>query len=389
MPAYRVWRGAGTWERAFSSFRTARARLAASCPTRRAATSTSCSARRGFRRIPSSIPAYQIAFYDGGLGSRADGEGIKIKAWRRLYNLLAQATGLGITQNIIDCYANIIRVWQPGDRIYLFGFSRGAYTVRCVAGVLKHCGVPTAVVCQRTGKVQAAAARHQVGAAHRGRGGEARLPARQLGQGRSASRGAGGARAALPRGVFVRAMGARPTQRPTSSACGTRCARWARARMRSGVLALLGEMLAAGVAGVATHVLGWPFWPLFAALGLGVPAGALRCGCACATRGWRASRATAWRSTILALHYAVRYARQAMAIDENRKKFESVPWDAHDHARSSARRRPRRCRRVSSRCGLPAATRTSAAAIPRRSRGCRTSRSPGWCRRRARCRVRS
>ena len=51
---------------------------------------------------------------------------------RRIYNLLSQATGLGITQNIIDCYADIIRVWQPGDRIYLFGFSRGAYTVRCV-----------------------------------------------------------------------------------------------------------------------------------------------------------------------------------------------------------------------------------------------------------------
>ena len=31
---------------------------------------------------------------------------------------------------------------RPGDRIYLFGFSRGAYTARCVAGVLAHCGVP-------------------------------------------------------------------------------------------------------------------------------------------------------------------------------------------------------------------------------------------------------
>src|SRR5215470_16307891 len=65
-------------------------------------------------------PKRQVAFYDGGLGSRASGEGIKIKWWRRIYNLLAQATGLGITQNIIDCYAEIIRVWQPGDRIYLF-----------------------------------------------------------------------------------------------------------------------------------------------------------------------------------------------------------------------------------------------------------------------------
>jgi uncharacterized protein (DUF2235 family) len=34
-------------------------------------------------------------------------------------------------------------VYEPGDRIYLFGFSRGAYTVRCLAAVLSLCGVPT------------------------------------------------------------------------------------------------------------------------------------------------------------------------------------------------------------------------------------------------------
>ena len=56
---------------------------------------------------------------------------------------LSEATGFGLTTNIIDCYKSIIRLWRPGDRIYLFGFSRGAYTARCVAGVLAHCGVPT------------------------------------------------------------------------------------------------------------------------------------------------------------------------------------------------------------------------------------------------------
>ena len=37
----------------------------------------------------------------------------------------------------------MIRLWQPGDRIYLFGFSRGAYTVRCLAAVIAYCGIPT------------------------------------------------------------------------------------------------------------------------------------------------------------------------------------------------------------------------------------------------------
>jgi hypothetical protein len=50
---------------------------------------------------------------------------------------------MGITRNIVDCYAEIIRRWRPGDRIFLFGFSRGAYTVRCLGGVLRQCGVPT------------------------------------------------------------------------------------------------------------------------------------------------------------------------------------------------------------------------------------------------------
>jgi uncharacterized protein (DUF2235 family) len=88
-------------------------------------------------------PEEQISFYDPGLGSRGEigdkGHGLK----RRIYNILGQATGLGITRNIIDCYTAILRLWEPGDRIYLFGFSRGAYTARCLAGVLYYCGIAT------------------------------------------------------------------------------------------------------------------------------------------------------------------------------------------------------------------------------------------------------
>ena len=62
--------------------------------------------------------------------------------FRSLYNVVAQATGFGITRNVVDCYAAVIRLWEPGDRIWLFGFSRGAYTARCVAEVLALCGIP-------------------------------------------------------------------------------------------------------------------------------------------------------------------------------------------------------------------------------------------------------
>jgi uncharacterized protein (DUF2235 family) len=88
-------------------------------------------------------PKTQVAFYDPGLGSQADGGHLAGRLARSIYNLVSQATGFGITANMIDCYAALIRLWRPGDRIYLFGFSRGAYTVRCLAGVIALCGIPT------------------------------------------------------------------------------------------------------------------------------------------------------------------------------------------------------------------------------------------------------
>jgi hypothetical protein len=54
-----------------------------------------------------------------------------------------QMFGFGFTSRVIECYLAVISSWQPSDRIYLFGFSRGAYTARCVAHVLDLCGIPT------------------------------------------------------------------------------------------------------------------------------------------------------------------------------------------------------------------------------------------------------
>jgi hypothetical protein len=87
-------------------------------------------------------PSEQVAFYDPGLGSAADGGHFKVGWMRWLYNLASMATGLGITRNIVDCYAAIIRLYEDGDRVFLIGFSRGAYTVRSLAGVMTYCGIP-------------------------------------------------------------------------------------------------------------------------------------------------------------------------------------------------------------------------------------------------------
>ena len=96
-------------------------------------------------------PRDQVTFYDPGLGSQPEtGVFGAERAYRWVYNLVSQATGLGITKNIVDCYAAILQMWQPGDRIFLFGFSRGAYTVRCVAAVVSLCGVPTTMADGKT-----------------------------------------------------------------------------------------------------------------------------------------------------------------------------------------------------------------------------------------------
>jgi uncharacterized protein (DUF2235 family) len=105
-------------------------------------------------------PSQQVAYYDAGLGSRPPGGGLIKTLFRMAQNSLSGATGFGLTTNIIDCYEMIIRLWRPGDRIFLFGFSRGAYTARCVAGVLAKCGVPTRLE-------SGAAMKYDAGTAHR------------------------------------------------------------------------------------------------------------------------------------------------------------------------------------------------------------------------------
>jgi uncharacterized protein (DUF2235 family) len=89
-------------------------------------------------------PNEQYAFYDAGIGTGKGARGVLGAAWDMIYNVICQATGLGLTGNIIDCYAALVRNCRPDDRIFLFGFSRGAYTVRCLGAVIALCGIPTA-----------------------------------------------------------------------------------------------------------------------------------------------------------------------------------------------------------------------------------------------------
>ena len=87
---------------------------------------------------PAISPRRQVAFYDAGLGASEGGGNV----FDRLVRISASAFGTGIGENVIDCYEAILRFYERGDRIFLFGFSRGAYTARSLARVLNLCGVP-------------------------------------------------------------------------------------------------------------------------------------------------------------------------------------------------------------------------------------------------------
>jgi len=87
-------------------------------------------------------PSDQVAFYDPGLGTDIGSTALTAPV-RFVQKLLGSVVGRGITRNIADCYEFIINHFEEGDRVYLIGFSRGAYTVRCVANLLMLCGIPT------------------------------------------------------------------------------------------------------------------------------------------------------------------------------------------------------------------------------------------------------
>jgi uncharacterized protein (DUF2235 family) len=87
-------------------------------------------------------PSDQVGFYDAGLGTDIGATALTAPV-RFVQKLLGSVMGAGIKRNIADCYEFIINHYTPGDRIFLFGFSRGAYTVRSLANLLMLCGVPT------------------------------------------------------------------------------------------------------------------------------------------------------------------------------------------------------------------------------------------------------
>lgn len=75
---------------------------------------------------PDGVP--QQIFYDWGVGSYEK-------------KVSGGITGRGLNKNIVDDYRYIVQNYSPGDEIFLFGFSRGAYTIRCLCGLINNVGI--------------------------------------------------------------------------------------------------------------------------------------------------------------------------------------------------------------------------------------------------------
>ncbi|MCW3093370.1 MAG: hypothetical protein JWP81_4439 [Ferruginibacter sp.] len=73
----------------------------------------------------------QVKFYGQGVGT----------GFSSRDHFLGGSTGLGIDRNIQDAYKFIMWNYEKDDELYLFGFSRGAYTVRSLAGLIRNCGI--------------------------------------------------------------------------------------------------------------------------------------------------------------------------------------------------------------------------------------------------------
>ncbi|KAF2187608.1 hypothetical protein K469DRAFT_725126 [Zopfia rhizophila CBS 207.26] len=75
---------------------------------------------------------HQLVYYDSGIGTGS------ISGWEKTRQ---GGLGDGLAENVIEAYNFIVLNYQEGDEIFCFGFSRGAYTARAVAGLVTDIGV--------------------------------------------------------------------------------------------------------------------------------------------------------------------------------------------------------------------------------------------------------
>lgn len=80
-------------------------------------------------------PDRQLVYYHPGIGTMAP-PGFATRLGALVARSAGMAFGYGLTRDVADAYVFLMNHYQAGDRVYLFGFSRGAYTARVVSAML-------------------------------------------------------------------------------------------------------------------------------------------------------------------------------------------------------------------------------------------------------------
>ena len=95
---------------------------------------------RLFGMLDLARPDLQVGYYDPGVGTFSSPA-----AWTPIARTVSRFAGLtfgaGLRQNLGEAYCYLMSSYEPGDRIFLFGFSRGAYTSRALTGMLDVFGI--------------------------------------------------------------------------------------------------------------------------------------------------------------------------------------------------------------------------------------------------------
>lgn len=82
----------------------------------------------------------QFVYYDPGVGT-LPGPGLVTRVGKFLSRVIDLAFATGLDRNVEEAYIYLMNNWEPGDKVYLFGFSRGSYTARVIAALLYHVGL--------------------------------------------------------------------------------------------------------------------------------------------------------------------------------------------------------------------------------------------------------
>lgn len=79
----------------------------------------------------------QVPIYVQGVGT---GEGVtEVARWQD--KILGGMLGWGLMENVVEAYRHLVFLYEPGDEVFIFGFSRGAYTARSLTGFIRATGI--------------------------------------------------------------------------------------------------------------------------------------------------------------------------------------------------------------------------------------------------------